>query len=64
MSAAQRQSRRKTTRQFFDDDGEPPAKRSKVEALAVANGVSKQVSGKITAAKPRKARTGVFLLRL
>ncbi|KIW03699.1 uncharacterized protein PV09_05014 [Verruconis gallopava] len=57
MSAAQRQSRRKTTRHLFDDDDEPPAKRSKVETETVSNAASAQSTSRIAAAKPKKART-------
>lgn len=60
MSAAQRPSRRKTMRQFFDDDEEPPAKRSRVEPVAVSNATSKQIPGKSAAAKAKKARTGAL----
>lgn len=57
MSAAQRpQARRKTARQFLDEDEEPPAKRSKVESVPTSNGVTKATSSKGVASRPKKAK--------
>jgi hypothetical protein len=56
MQSTQRPTRRKTTRHLFDDEDEPPAKRSKLDANTAVNGASKQASAKAPAPKPKKAK--------
>jgi hypothetical protein len=62
-AAAQRQARRKTARHLFDEDEEPPAKRSKVESVPITNGAGKtMVSGKGATARTKRAKTCTYEL--
>ncbi|RDI88200.1 hypothetical protein Vi05172_g2136 [Venturia inaequalis] len=56
MQSTQRPSRRRTTRHLFNDEDEPPAKRSKLEENTAVNGASKQVNGKASAPKAKRPK--------
>ncbi|TID18715.1 hypothetical protein E2P81_ATG05697 [Venturia nashicola] len=56
MQSTQRPSRRRTTRHLFNDEDEPPAKRSKVEENTAANAGSKQANGKVQVPKAKRPK--------
>ncbi|QDS77368.1 hypothetical protein FKW77_005632 [Venturia effusa] len=56
MQSTQRPSRRRTTRHLFNDEDEPPAKRSKLEENTAANGGPKQANGKAPASKVKRPK--------
>jgi hypothetical protein len=55
MQSTQRPSRRRTTRHLFNDEEEPPAKRSKIEGNT-ANGTDKQANGKALAPRAKRQK--------
>lgn len=56
MQSTQRPSRRRTTRHLFNDEEEPPAKRSKLEGNTAANGTGKQANGKAPAPRAKRQK--------
>lgn len=64
MQSTQRPSRRRTTRHLFNDEDEPPAKRSKLEENTAANGGSKQANGKASAPKAKRPKRGTWTVDL
>ncbi|KAF2432479.1 hypothetical protein EJ08DRAFT_609293 [Tothia fuscella] len=57
MSTSQRPATRRKTRHTFDDEEEPPAKKSKIDNAANANGVSKTAPAKSNGAAKKRSKT-------